>query len=108
MFTFKKEEIVHISAKTGQGVDELLEQIVKKEKPLLYILTDIDIPFVQDGTRDGEHLRSWMHGRFLEKLNRDKLNYLVVSGNRQERLSKSVKKINSLFYATIGQLETEL
>ena len=33
MFTFKKEEIVHISAKTGQGVDELLEQIVKRIPP---------------------------------------------------------------------------
>lgn len=86
---------------------EILEQIVKKEKTLLYLLTDINTPFVQDGTRDGEHLRSWMHGRFLEKLNRDKLNYLVVSGNRAERLSESVKKINSLFYATISQLETE-
>lgn len=73
-----------------------LEKIVKKEKPFLYILTNIDIPFVQDGTRDGEHLRSWMHNRFLEKLNRNKLNYLVVSGNRQERLVLCVKKINRI------------
>ncbi len=26
--------------------------------------TDANIPFVQDGLRDGEYLRSWMHDRF--------------------------------------------
>lgn len=73
-----------------------LEKIVKREKPLLYILTDIDIPFVQDGTRDGEHLRSWMHGRFLEKLNKDKLKHIVVSGDKEKRLAESVHKIDEL------------
>ena len=73
-----------------------VEQTIKKEKPLLYILTDIDIPFVQDGTRDGEHLRSWMHRRFLAKLKQKKLNYLVASGTRKQRLAFCVQKINQI------------
>ena len=34
----------------------------------LYLLTDVDIPFVQDGTRDGERIRHAMHKRFMEEL----------------------------------------
>lgn len=73
-----------------------LDKTVKKEKPLLYILTDIDIPFVQDGTRDGEHLRTWMHHRFLEKLQAKNLSFLIASGGRKKRLAESVRKINKL------------
>ncbi len=71
-----------------------LEQVVKKEKPLLYILTDIDIPFVQDGTRDGEHIRTRMHHRFLEKINQNHLKYIIVSGSKEKRLKEAIKKID--------------
>lgn len=36
----------------------------------LYVLTEPDFPFVQDGLRDGEHIRSSMHGRLIEELSR--------------------------------------
>lgn len=75
---------------------DLVDKVVKKEKPLLYIVTGTEIPFVQDGTRDGEQIRQWMHERFLEKLNSSKLNYLVVHGSPDERVLKSVKEINRL------------
>ncbi|KAI9187719.1 hypothetical protein H9P43_002110 [Blastocladiella emersonii ATCC 22665] len=35
----------------------------------LYLVPDpTKVPFVQDGTRDGEHLRDWMHARFVAEL----------------------------------------
>lgn len=74
-------------------ISKKLDNCVKKTKPQLYILTDIDIPFVQDGTRDGEHIRSWMHQRFVDKLKENNLNYIIVSGNKQDRLAKSVLAI---------------
>lgn len=73
-----------------------LDMLVKKEKPLLYIVTDVDIPFVQDGTRDGEHLRSWMHNRFMEKLKHGGAKFIVVSGNKHIRLKQAVTEINKL------------
>jgi NadR type nicotinamide-nucleotide adenylyltransferase len=79
-----------------------VEQSVKKEKPLLYILTDIDIPFVQDGTRDGEHLRTWMHQRFLVKLKQKKLNYFIASGTRKQRLAFCIKKINQILNSPLS------
>lgn len=73
-----------------------LEKVVKKEKPLLYILTDIDIPFVQDGTRDGEHLRAGMHRRFIERLKEKHLPFIVVSGSKKKRLDIAIAEINRL------------
>lgn len=79
----------------GKGSEDL-EKLVKKEKPLLYILTDVDIPFVQDGTRDGEAIRVGMHRRFEEKLKACGLDHILVSGNKEERLAFAVKKIDAL------------
>jgi NadR type nicotinamide-nucleotide adenylyltransferase len=62
----------------------------------LYILTGDEIPFVQDGTRDGEHIRHDMHKRFVEKLSETKRPYILVSGSPQERLAAAITAINML------------
>ncbi|MGI8607998.1 MAG: AAA family ATPase [Candidatus Dormibacteria bacterium] len=59
----------------------------------LYLLTDVDIPFVQDGYRDGEHLREWMHGRFIAELSRIGRKFQVIRGSLQQRLERSVEVI---------------
>jgi HTH-type transcriptional repressor of NAD biosynthesis genes len=53
----------------------------------LYVLTSDDIPFVQDGTRDGEHVRGWMTERFREVLAARPEPWLEVRGTRAERLA---------------------
>ena len=62
----------------------------------LYILTDIDIPFVQDGTRDGEKIRSWMHQLFIKELTRRKQKYIIISGSKQYRLKKAIDEIEKI------------
>ncbi len=62
----------------------------------LYIITNIDIPFVQDGTRDGESIRENMHHRFIEELKKRNLNYIIVSGDKEKRLALSIEKINEV------------
>lgn len=57
----------------------------------LYLLTDIDIPFVQDGTRDGEHIRHKMHTRLEEELKKRNKPYVLLSGNHQTRLKKAIE-----------------
>lgn len=56
----------------------------------LYLLTDADFPFVQDGTRDGEHVRDRMHARFLEELPRLGVPWLLLSGGHERRFSAAV------------------
>lgn len=62
----------------------------------LYLLTDIDTPFVHDGTRDGEQVREWMHEVFVEELRAQGRPYRSVSGTREERLRQSVGYIEEL------------
>lgn len=45
-----------------------VDAIGARDKVDLYLLTEPDFPFVQDGLRDGEHVRDWMHARFGELL----------------------------------------
>ena len=63
----------------------------------LILLTDIDIPFVQDGLRDGEHIRPWMHRRFQESLTAGDVPWHVVSGTHEERMAKAVELVAGLF-----------
>lgn len=73
-----------------------VKKVSDKTKADLYLLTDIDIPFVQDGTRDGERQRAHMHQRFIEELKRNNCNYLIVSGNRRDRFQTATKAIDQL------------
>jgi HTH-type transcriptional regulator, transcriptional repressor of NAD biosynthesis genes len=68
----------------------------RHRRPDLYILTDIGTPFVQDGTRDGEHVRGWMHETFVAELRAQRRFYRCVSGTRGERLRQSVGYIEEL------------
>ncbi len=67
----------------------------------LYILTSDEIPFVQDGTRDGESIRHWMHKRFIERLKEDHQLFIEVSGSKEKRLKAAVNAIDQLFKVDI-------
>jgi HTH-type transcriptional regulator, transcriptional repressor of NAD biosynthesis genes len=56
----------------------------------LYILTGDEIPFVQDGIRDGEHIRHEMHQTFIRELKRLNKPYVLVTGSKEERLIKAI------------------
>jgi len=55
-----------------------------------------DIPFVQDGTRDGEHVRGWMTQRFREDLTRRPEPWIAVTGSHQRRLTAAVTHIDNV------------
>lgn len=75
---------------------KLIDNFSKDREPDLYIVTDVHTPFEDDGTRDGEHIREWMHNRFLEKLEKRKIPYIEVNGSRAERLEQVIKAIDML------------
>jgi HTH-type transcriptional regulator, transcriptional repressor of NAD biosynthesis genes len=62
----------------------------------LYILTGDEIPFVQDGTRDGENIRNEMHKWFINELERTGRKYITISGSIEERLKQSLIAINEI------------
>jgi len=73
-----------------------IETIAAAQSHWLYILTDNDIPFVQDGLRDGENIRQWMTDRFEEELIQRKLPWMKASGTREQRLNSAIRTIDSL------------
>lgn len=61
----------------------------------LYLLADhADVPFDQDGVRDGEHLRSWMHDRFVERLDETGRRWVLVRGTPGERLETGLAAVD--------------
>jgi HTH-type transcriptional repressor of NAD biosynthesis genes len=62
----------------------------------LYVVTDVDIPFVQDGIRDGESFRQWMQGRFIEELSNKPTPMIVVAGPHEKRFIAAVRQIDEL------------
>ncbi|MBV9849423.1 MAG: AAA family ATPase [Armatimonadetes bacterium] len=62
----------------------------------LYLLTGVDIPFVQDGTRDGEHIRHRMHRRFVEWLTAHHRPFTLLSGPHEERLRAATRRVDAL------------
>jgi len=74
-----------------------LDEITNTQNKSLYILTGDEIPFVQDGLRDGEHIRHQMHQRFIEELNKFHLKYILVKGSRTQRQKQAISAIDELF-----------
>ncbi len=63
----------------------------------LYLLTDANIPFVQDGIRDGEAIRAGMHAQFVEELNAQATPWLLVLGDHPTRLKRAIAEIETRF-----------
>jgi len=65
-------------------------------RPDLYLLSDFHAPFVQDGTRDGEQIRGWMHETFIKELTRQKRPFNVLSGTYETRYRQAVAAVDRL------------
>jgi len=70
--------------------------ISRDRRYALYLLTGTDIPFQQDGFRDGEKIRDWMHRRFAHELEARGKHYLLVEGGPETRLRTAIAKIDEV------------
>lgn len=62
----------------------------------LYVVTRPDFPFIQDGTREGEHIRARMHDWMIEVLESKRRRYVTVTGTPQERVASAVDAVNPI------------
>ncbi len=74
---------------TGRTTAQM-KRIADADKADIYIITGDEIPFVQDGIRDGEHIRHRMHRWFVSHIKKTGVPYIVVSGTHQERLDTAL------------------
>ncbi len=70
----------------------------------IYLLTDTNIPWEDDGTRDGKAYRQWMQTRFEEKLHFWSKPYVLVRGTPQERLSQAIAVVNRIIQNSAVQI----
>lgn len=78
----------------------------------IYLLTDhVGVPFVQDGWRDGEHVREAMTGWFVEELTTSCQSWALLTGSLQERIDLAVRitenalRVRSRFAEPLGSGE---
>ena len=71
-------------------ISKKMKLIATQDKADLYIITGDEIPFVQDGQRDGEHIRHQMHQWFLTHIKKTGVPYIVVSGDQATRLQNAL------------------
>jgi HTH-type transcriptional regulator, transcriptional repressor of NAD biosynthesis genes len=62
----------------------------------LYLLTRPDVPFVQDGVRDGEKIRDWMHDRFAQLLPATGVPVEIIEGDFTQRLPTAIAHVQRL------------
>jgi NadR type nicotinamide-nucleotide adenylyltransferase len=79
------------------GPSAAVEAIAARHRrPDLYLLTDVGTPFVQDGTRDGEGIRAWMHRTLMQELTAQQRPFLRVAGSPEARLETAAAAIDVL------------
>src|SRR5690606_26018714 len=68
-------------------------------RPALYLLPGDEIAFVQDGWRDGEHVRHAMQDRFREVLAAQPVPWLELRGSVADRVAAAVPAIEEALAA---------
>lgn len=76
--------------------DPILEQYALQNTYDLYFLTYIDVPWEADDLRDKPNERVRMFEAFENTLKRYNRPYVVLKGNKKERLEKAVNHIDEL------------
>lgn len=82
------------------GNSPAVDAVAARGRCDLYLLTGDEIPFVQDGLRDGEHRRHEMHRWFEEMLRAQSVPWTLLRGPPAERLVAASKAVDALFAAS--------
>ncbi len=77
-------------------VPQELNEAIKKNHYDLYLLTYIDVPWVADDVRDCPDKRDEMFEIFEDALISENKNYVLLKGNKETRLKKSIEIIDAL------------
>lgn len=85
-----------------------VQWIAEQCKADLYILTNEDIPYVQDGTRDGgPMIRRWMNQEFRERLAYAGVPWIEVRGTPGVRVEQAKRAVQKLQWRFSKPLTTE-
>jgi NadR type nicotinamide-nucleotide adenylyltransferase len=75
-----------------------MHKVAVHDKVDLYIITGDEIPFVQDGIRDGEHLRHTMHTWFVRHITSQDVPFIIVRGTPEQRLNDALAESKRIIH----------
>lgn len=76
--------------------DARVDAIGANDKVDLYLLTAPDVAFVQDGFRDGEKIRDWMHQSFRTQLANGSTPWRLIAGSYEDRFEAAQAAVEAL------------
>jgi HTH-type transcriptional repressor of NAD biosynthesis genes len=76
--------------------NEAVDEIGRHDKADLYLLTEPDFPFVQDGVRDGQAIRGWMQQRFVDQLEGSATPWFRLGGPIEQRVAIASDPVDRL------------
>jgi HTH-type transcriptional regulator, transcriptional repressor of NAD biosynthesis genes len=74
----------------------------------LYLLLDVDVPWIDDGTRDFPQRRKEHFDTLKRELEARNISYVVITGDYDERFQKAIKEVDKLGYLYSKSLEYEM
>lgn len=84
----------YVGAHSTQSLDAATSDLPRRD---LYLVTDhVDVPFDQDGWRDGEHIRPEMTRWIVDGLTARSLPWVLLRGPHAARLEYSIEVIDAL------------
>ena len=83
-----------------------MDAIGAADKVDLYLLTAPDVAFVQDGFRDGEKIRDWMHEAFRTQLASGPTPWRQIAGPYAARFEAAETAVEALMESTLSSANT--
>ena len=77
-------------------VEPWIERAARARQADLYLLLDIDVPWVADAQRDRGERRAEMHESFRATLERNGARVVTISGGWEERLQRAAEVVQGL------------
>jgi NadR type nicotinamide-nucleotide adenylyltransferase len=75
-----------------------IAETARKRAPDLYLLCEIDVPWVADGVRDRGHMREVMQQMFRDAVRDSGVRAVAIAGDRDERLRRATDAIDALHF----------
>ena len=75
-----------------------IEQAARDRRADLYLLCDIDVPWVADPARDLPHARAHMHALFASALEALGVPYVTIRGSWSDRIAAAVEAVTTVVH----------
>ncbi len=73
-----------------------IEELARERRPDLYLLAEIDVPWIEDGIRDRGHLRDEMQSLFREAVRQSGSRWVSIDGSWAERWNRAVSAVGEM------------